>query len=292
MSETTAQTGARTTGSAAVRSRSGAEPGRSRLADRLPAARDVVPPLLSAAIGLGLWEGLVRYHETPSFVMPAPSLVVVKMFDSWSYLFGELAWTVMAAAIGVSVAIVFGVLAGIGIALSHIVDRMLTSWLVVIHAIPKVVIAPLFLIWFGFGLESEIFFVIIFTFFPVVVATITGLNSADPDLLLLVRSMGANRIQVLRKILLPSALPTILSGVKLAISLAPVGAVIGEFVASNQGLGHLIIRAVGDMDTPLAFAAVTLFSIFGVLLWRVTEFLEGKLLPWHPSQRGDLKVRK
>jgi NitT/TauT family transport system permease protein len=98
--------------------------------------------------------------------------------------------------------------------------------------------------------------------------------------------MGASRTQVLRKIMFPAALPIILSGIKLSISQAPVGAVIGEFVASNQGLCHLLIRAVGDMDTALAFAAVTLFSIFGVLLWRAAEFVEGKLLPWHPSQRG------
>jgi len=261
-------------------------------ARRLPAFGDVFPPLLSAVIGFGLWEGLVRYFKTPTFVLPPPSLVVVEMVEAWQYLLSQLAWTVMAAAIGVAIAIVLGIAAGIGIALSRLVDRMLTSWLVVIHAIPKVVIAPLFLIWFGFGLQSEVFFVVVFTFFPVVVATITGLKSADPDLLQLVRSMGATPTQVLRKILLPSALPTMLSGVKLAISLAPVGAVIGEFVASNQGLGHLLIRAVGDMDTPLAFAAVTLFSIFGVLLWRAAEYVEGKLLPWHPSQRGDLKLRQ
>lgn len=253
---------------------------------------DFFPPLISALIGLGLWEGVVRWLEMPSFVLPPPSLVAVEMVDNWSYLVSQLGWTVMAAAIGVAIAISLGVVAGAGIAMSRLIDRMLTPWLVVIHAIPKVVVAPLFLIWFGFGVQSEIFFVVTFTFFPVVVATITGLKSADPDVLQLVRSMGASRHQVLRKILFPSAMPTILSGAKLSISLAPVGAVIGEFVASNQGLGHLLIRAVGDMDTALAFAAVTLFSIFGVLLWRAAEFVEGRLLPWHPSQRGDLKPRQ
>ena len=249
---------------------------------------DILPPLISALVGLGLWEGIVHWLKMPPFVLPPPSLVAFKMIDRWGYLLSQLSWTVMAAAIGVAAGISLGVVAGAAIAMSRLVDRMLTPWLVIIHAIPKVVIAPLFLIWFGFGIQSEIFFVVVFTFFPVVVATITGLKSADPDILQMVRSMGATQQQVLRKILFPSAMPTILSGMKLSVSLAPIGAVIGEFVASNQGLGHLLIRAVGDMDTPLAFAAVTLFSIFGVLLWRGAEFIEGKLLPWHPSQRGDL----
>jgi NitT/TauT family transport system permease protein len=247
---------------------------------------DILPPLLSAVIGFGLWEGLVRYYAVAPYVLPAPSLVFVELIRNAHYLLTQLGWTVLAAASGVVLAIVLGVLAGALVGLSSTADRMLTPWLVVVHAVPKVVVAPLFLIWFGFGVQSEIFFVVTFTFFPIVVATITGLKSADPDVLQMVRSMGASRTQVLRKIMFPAALPIILSGIKLSISLAPVGAVIGEFVASNQGLGHLLIRAVGEMDTALAFAAVTLFSIFGVLLWRAAEFVEGRLLPWHPSQRG------
>ena len=131
-----------------------------------------------------------------------------------------------------------------------------------------------------------------FTFFPVIVNTVTGLKSADPEQLLMVRAMGATRLQALHKIQFPSALPSICAGVKLAVSLAPVGAVIGEFVASNAGLGHLLIRAVGDTDTSLAFAAVTVFSIFGVLLWRAAEWIERLVLPWHPSQRETLHATR
>ena len=242
-------------------------------------------PLLSGAIGLALWEGLVRLFKVPVFILPAPSQVIVTIVDQWWYLLSQLAITTFAAGLGLIMAVVFGLAAGAAITASRLVDRMLTPWLVIAHAVPKVVIAPLFLVWFGFGLQSEMFFVVAFTFFPVIVNTVTGLKSADPEQILMVRAMGATPTQVLRKIQFPSALPSICAGIKLAVTLAPVGAVIGEFVASNKGLGHLLIRAVGDMDTPLAFAAVTVFSIFGVLLWRLAEWGERRVLPWHPSQR-------
>jgi NitT/TauT family transport system permease protein len=251
----------------------------------------VLWPLLSGAIGLALWEGLVRVFKVPLFILPPPSQVVLTIVDQWWYLLSQLAITTFAAGLGLIMAVVFGLAAGAAITASRLVDRMLTPWLVIAHAVPKVVIAPLFLVWFGFGLQSEMFFVVAFTFFPVIVNTVTGLKSADPEQILMVRAMGATPGQVLRKIQFPSALPSICAGIKLAVTLAPVGAVIGEFVASNKGLGHLLIRAVGDMDTSLAFAAVTVFSIFGVLLWRLAEWGERRVLPWHPSQRETFMLR-
>ena len=275
-----------------------------QMAERAPAAKDQMPvsrsdsisagvlwPLLSGAIGLALWEGLVRIFKVPLFILPPPSQVIITIVDHWWYLLSQLAVTTFAAGLGLIMAVVFGLAAGAAITASRLVDRMLTPWLVIAHAVPKVVIAPLFLVWFGFGLQSEMFFVVAFTFFPVIVNTVTGLKSADPEQILMVRAMGATPSQVLRKIQFPSALPSICAGIKLAVTLAPVGAVIGEFVASNKGLGHLLIRAVGDMDTSLAFAAVTVFSIFGVLLWRLAEWGERRVLPWHPSQRETFRLR-
>ncbi|MBV8186408.1 MAG: ABC transporter permease [Alphaproteobacteria bacterium] len=248
-------------------------------------------PLLSGAIGLGLWQGLVWAFNVPSFLLPGPWQILLTIFQQWPYLLAQLGITMAAAGLGLLISVALGLAAGAAIASSRLVDRMMTPWLVIAHAIPKVVIAPLFLVWFGFGLQSEVFFVVAFTFFPVIVNTVTGLKSADPEQLLMVRAMGATPAQVLHKIQFPSALASICAGIKLAVTLAPVGAVIGEFVASNAGLGHLLIRAVGDMDTPLAFAAVTVFSIFGVLLWRAAEWVERRVLPWHPSQRDSFLLR-
>lgn len=279
-----------------VAQKSTAEPARPRINKPVPhgpgnLASGVIWPIISGAIGLALWELLVDLKGIPSFLLPAPSQILMTIGEHWRYLLTQLAITMLAAGLGLVMAVVFGLAAGAAITASRLVDRMVTPWLVILHAVPKVVVAPLFLVWFGFGLQSEVFFVIAFTFFPVIVNTVTGLKSADPEQVLMVRGMGATRAQILRKIQFPNALPSICAGVKLAITLAPVGAVIGEFVASNKGLGHLLIRAVGDMDTPLAFAAVVIFSIFGVLLWRAAEWGERRILPWHASQRDTFQNR-
>ncbi len=247
---------------------------------------NLLPPLLSFAVGIAAWELAARATRLPTYVFPPPSLVLSALIGNFGLLMSELGVTIAASAMGFTISLVLGVVAGALVAVSRTLDRMLTPWLVVAHAVPKVVVAPLFLIWFGFGMRSEIFFVVTFTFFPIVVNTIAGLRGADPELLQMVRSMRATPWQSLVKIRLPGALPSIFTGIKLSVTLAPVGAVIGEFVASNRGLGHLLVESVGDMETPLAFAAVAVFSVFGVLIWKFAEWVERRSLPWHASQRG------
>lgn len=242
-------------------------------------------PLVSGLVGLVLWEIVVRLFEIPDYLLPPPSDVVVTLVERWRYLMTNLGYTALAAMAGFFVALVLGIVLGVAIASSQTIDRILYPWLVISHAIPKVVVAPLMLVWVGFGLKSGIIFVIFFTFFPIVVNTVIGLKSADPDLLYLVRSMGASRLEVLWKVKLPNGLPSIFAGIKVAATLAPVGAVIGEFVASNKGLGYVLIQAVGSMSISLAFAAVVLVSAFGVLIWYVAEVIERRLIPWHASQR-------
>jgi NitT/TauT family transport system permease protein len=200
-------------------------------------------------------------------------------------LLTQLAFTAFAAAAGFAVALVLGIGFGAAITASRTVDRMLYPWLVISHAVPKVVVAPLFIVWIGFGLKSEILFVIVFTFFPIIVNTVTGLKSTDPEVLQLARSMGATRWEALTKIRIPNALPSIFAGIKISATLAPVGAVIGEFVASNNGLGHVLIQAVGSLETTLAFAAVVVISAFGIAIWYAAEWVEKLSIPWHASQR-------
>jgi NitT/TauT family transport system permease protein len=269
--------------SAATGSPTRAKARRSLQASRL--WQSVGLPLVSGLVGLVVWEIIVRAFDIPDYLLPPPSEVVVTLVERWRYLMTNLGYTALAAMTGFFVALVLGIVLGVAIASSQTVDRILYPWLVISHAIPKVVVAPLMLVWVGFGLKSGIIFVIFFTFFPIVVNTVIGLKSADPDLLYLVRSMGASRLEVLWKVKLPNGLPSIFAGIKVAATLAPVGAVIGEFVASNKGLGYVLIQAVGSMSISLAFAAVVLVSAFGVVIWYVAEVIERRLIPWHASQR-------
>lgn len=246
----------------------------------------VLLPLLSGIGGILLWELAVRLLELPSYLLPAPSEVAEVMAEKWALLLEQLQYTAFAAVVGFLIALVISLVLGALIAASPAVERVLYVWLVVFHAIPKVVVAPLLLVWIGFGLKSSIIFVVVFTFFPMLVNTVTGLRSADPDLLLVTRSMGGSAWQTLRAIRLPSALPSIISGIKISITLAPLGAVIGEFVASNKGLGHMLIQSVGSLEVPTAFAAVVVVSILGIVTWYLAEYLERVAIPWHASQRG------
>ncbi|MBW6401537.1 ABC transporter permease [Roseomonas sp. HJA6] len=246
----------------------------------------IMLPTLSILGGLLLWELAVRAFELPSYLLPAPSEVLEVMAERWPLLLDQLGYTAFAACVGFVIALVVAIALGALIAASPAFERVIYVWLVIIHAIPKVVVAPLLLVWIGFGLKSSIIFVVVFTFFPMLVNTVSGLRSADPDLLLLTRSMGANAWQTLRCVRLPSALPSIMAGIKISITLAPLGAVIGEFVASNKGLGHMLIQSVGSLEVPTAFAAVVVVSILGIATWYLAEFVERIAIPWHASQRA------
>lgn len=246
----------------------------------------VALPLLSAAIGLAVWEGIVWIFNTPNYLLPAPSLIAEVTYAKRDLLMHEFGFTAFASSVGFAIALVGGVAIGVAITASRTVDHMLYPWLVISHAIPKVVVAPLLIVWLGFGMQTEILVVVVFTCFPIIVNTVTGLKSVDPELLQLVRSMGAGRLNTMWKIRIPGALPSIFSAIKISATLAPVGAVVGEFVASNNGLGYLLIQAVGNLETPLAFAAVVEISIFGIAVWYLAVLVERLAIPWHASQRA------
>jgi len=179
---------------------------------------------------------------------------------------------VLSLAIGIPIAVVM--------TYSRIANQMFYPLLVASQSIPKVAIAPILLVWFGTGIQSKLAMAFVIAFFPVVVDTATGLRSTSPDLLELARSLQCTRLQTFFKIQLPSALPSIFSGAKIAVTLSVIGAVIGEFIGSNEGLGNLLLTANSQLNSPLVWASLTVLSVLGMLLYGIVALAERILMPW------------
>ncbi len=174
------------------------------------------------------------------------------------------------------------------IAYSRLVESFVYPLLVFSQSIPKIAIAPLFVVWFGFGIFPKVISAFLLGFFPVVVATVMGFKSIETDMIDLARSMRASRWQMFLKFSLPQALPSIFSGLKVSATLAVVGAVVGEFVGSNSGIGYVLQIANGNFDLPLMFAALFVLSMMGVILFALVDLAEKLMIPWHQSRRADV----
>lgn len=192
----------------------------------------------------------------------------------------------MAVVAGFLVATVVGIPLAILIVVSNTLSRLLYPPTVAIQAIPKIALAPLFVVWFGFGTMPKIAVAFLISFFPIMIDTIAGLRSIDPGMLQLARSMGAAPHRVFMKLRLPNALPMIFSGLKVASTLAVVGALTGEFVGSDRGLGYVLLQASGNLNTALLFAALIILSVLALAFFYLIELCERIMIPWHVSQRS------
>ena len=236
------------------------------------------------------WDLCIRLFKIPPYLIPTPWQVVEQLFKEWPMLWREALPTLYATLGGFALSAVVGVPIAMWIAYSRVVESFVYPLLVFSQSIPKVAIAPLFVVWFGFGVIPKVIAAFLLGFFPVIVATVQGFKSIEPDVIDLARSMGANPLKVFIKFRLPQAMPAIFSGLKVSVTLAVVGAVVGEFVGSNSGLGYVLQKANGTFDLPLMFAALVILSMIGVLLFLVLELIERWVLPWHASQRHDMQV--
>ena len=177
---------------------------------------------------------------------------------------------------------------GLAVAFSRSVERVVMPVLVFTQLVPKIALAPLFIIWFGFGLFPKVFMTFLLSFFPIVIDSIAGFRSLDREIEHLIRSMGLRAWPAFVKVRLPHALPHVFTGLKVAITLATVGAIIGEFVGSDRGLGYLLLVAGGDLRTELLFATLIVLTAIGLVLYYVVTLLERLAIPWHVSRRGPL----
>ncbi len=235
----------------------------------------------------GFWELGVRLFHVPDYILPTPSEIIVELTGHPLWYGRHALYTVEACLLGFSIALMLGVLAAVGIVYSKVLESTLYTLLVSLNSIPKIALAPLFIIWMGTGISSKVAISMLIALFAIVIDTVLGLRSVDPDVLELTKSMRATPLQVLWKVRFPTALPAMFAGMKVAISLALVGAIAGEFVASQVGLGYAILSAEGNFQTTSVFASIVLLGVIGSVLFYVMNLIERLVVPWHVSQRGE-----
>ena len=242
-------------------------------------------PLVAAAVLFAVWELATRYGNISPLILPAPSKILATAIDHFSVLVRMSAVTAYEFVLGFVLAAVIGLPLGALIVYARPVEMAIYPLLVAFQTIPKAAIAPILIVWLGTGIMSKIFIAFAISFFPIVVDTIIGLRSSQPETIYLVRAMGATPFQVFRHVRFPNALPAIFGGLKVASTLAVIGAIVGEFVSSDTGLGYLLLVANGELDTRLVFACVLVLTLLGLVFFFVIEAMEKVFVRWHVSAR-------
>jgi NitT/TauT family transport system permease protein len=247
-------------------------------------------PLLFLVLLIVLWDVTIRVFRIPPYQIPKPEDVLRTLWTDWPELLSQAVPTTVATVEGFLLSAVFGVGVAVLIAGSRTVESYVYPLLVFSQSIPKIAIAPLFVVWFGFGMMPKVLSAFLLGFFPVVVSAVQGFKSVEPDMLDLARAMEARRLQIFRMVAFPHAMPAIFAGLKVSITLAVVGAVVGEFVGSNSGLGFVLQRSIGSFELPTMFAALVVLSLIGVVLFWILDLIERLAIPWHASQRQDFII--
>lgn len=246
---------------------------------------EFVYPALALFAVLAFWEVVVWAAKVPRYLLPRPSEVVVAMVIQAPALLRESLVTLQEIVIGFVLSVLVAVPLAILIVSSRPFEKSVYPLLVASQVVPKVAIAPLFLVWFGFGLLPKVLIVFLIAFFPVVINTVIGLRSMEIEKHYLAQSMGANRWQVFSKLQLPNALPSMFGGLKVASTLSVIGAIVGEFVGADDGIGSILMVAIGSIDTVTLFAGIGYLTIMGILIFLLMDVLERLLIPWHTSRR-------
>ena len=240
-------------------------------------------------IVLAGWEGAVKVFGWSALVLPAPSVVAGALWRGLQsgYLWPHLAQTAGELCLGLGLGGLVGFACGLGMGESPFLRRVLMPYVVTSQVVPKLALAPLFIVWFGFGTLPTVIITALICFFPLLENTLTALQHVDPQRLELFRMLGATRWQTLWRLKVPAGLPGILAGCRVAVVLALVGAVVAEFIGATTGLGALIIAAQGSMDTPLMFAVLVLITLLGLALYQATWWLERRWLRPYLNLEGD-----
>jgi putative hydroxymethylpyrimidine transport system permease protein len=240
----------------------------------------VLPPLIAVFILLGAWELYVDLGGADPLFLPSPHAVAAALYEQRSELLSNLWVTARELVLGILLGVLLAIVLSVLIHFSHILRRALYPLLVASQAVPIVLVAVVLVIWLGFGLSTKLVIIALVTFFPVVVTTLAALEATDPELIKLMRTFGAGRVQIFRHVELPAALPGLFTGTKLAAVFAVTGVVFAEQSGSNAGLGYLFFVSVNELQGAVAFAAVTLLVALAVAMFALLSVAERWLLPW------------
>lgn len=242
--------------------------------------------LVAALILVLAWEAAVWIFAVKDYLLPAPSAIVVEFVRRWPRILDGAKATTLQIVLGFAIATLVSIPLAMGIAFSAWMERNIYPLIVAFQVIPKIALAPVFVIWLGIGLVSKLLMVFLLCFFPMLVNNVAGFRGVNPEIMEFARSTGANFWRLFRMIRLPSALPSMFTGLKIGAVNAVTGAVVSEFVASDRGLGYLLQEYGGNMQSGAVFATVLLLSAIGLSIYYLVEFLERVAIPWHVSQRG------
>jgi NitT/TauT family transport system permease protein len=248
--------------------------------------RSYLPALLLFVGAIGIWQVITSVTDIKPYILPKPTAIAQEMWDSKENLLPSARVTFTEVIIGFGLAVSVGFSLAVLFVHSRVAERAIYPIVIATQTIPILAIAPLLVIWFGFGLLPKILVVALFGFFPVAINTVAGMNSAERDTFLLMRSLGANTWQVFRRVRFPASLPYFFTGVKQAAVISVIGAIAGEWVGATQGMGPLMIAANSYLRTSLVFAAIIYLSIMAVSMFLIVTLLERLTIGWYFVNRG------
>ncbi len=253
----------------------------ARLARRI--AWNLLPPLTFVAM-VALWSGSVALFRIPAYLLPGPESVFSRIVSDAPMLWTHAQVTLIEIILGFGLTIVTAIPLGLLIALSALAKQIVYPPIMLMQLVPKIAVAPLFLVWLGFGLESKVLLTVLMTFFPLLLASISGFMILDDRLLYLTKSMGASSWDTFRYLRFPAALPVIFSGIKTSATIAATAAIVAEFVGANRGLGYVLLRGTSTMDIELVFAVLVVLTVIGIVINYIVEFCEWAITPWQRAK--------
>ena len=251
----------------------------------------LLPVAILAAL-LVAWELWVQIADVPKWQLPAPSAIAKELGTSRDLLWNHTLVTLQEIVIGFLVALVAGLVLAGAIAYSRVMERSVYPIVIASQTVPIIAIAPLLLIWVGYGLTPKIIIVALICFYPIAVNTVDGLKATDPDMVNMLRTLGASRWQVFTKLQIPTALPFMFSGIKIGVSVSVIAAVIGEWVGASEGLGYLITYSQPLFLTARVFAAIFVLSVMGISLFVLAVVAERMMMPWHFNEKRANSMRQ